>query len=132
MTTFETRLKIDSWDEQPFREHDDGRKLTRAAVGLSAAEGITSGSMDALMYYAPEGTGSYASVMELTGTLDGRSGSFTLIGQGSYDGTSAVFSMTVVPGSGTGGLHGIRGTAGSASTHEDYPFMPLSLDYTLG
>jgi len=39
--------------------------------------------------------------------------------------------MTVVTGSGTGGLVGISGTCVSVSTHADYPFMPLTLAYEL-
>jgi hypothetical protein len=35
----------------------------------------------------------------------------------------------VVPGSGTGELAGISGTGTSVSTHDDYPFMPLTLRY---
>jgi len=39
MTThLETRLKIDSWDEKPYRELEDGRKFTRANVALSVSD----------------------------------------------------------------------------------------------
>jgi hypothetical protein len=34
-----------------------------------------------------------------------------------------------VPETATGELHGLRGSAVSVSTHSDYPFMPLTLDY---
>jgi hypothetical protein len=40
--------------------------------------------------------------------------------------------MTVVPGSGSGGLTGISGSCLSRSTHGDYPFTPLTLTYQLG
>src|SRR6187200_1325309 len=32
VTLTRTSFEIQSWDEQPYVEHDDGRKLTRAAV----------------------------------------------------------------------------------------------------
>ena len=37
-----------------------------------------------------------------------------------------------MPGSGTGELAGISGSADSSSTHDDYPHMPLTLSYDLG
>jgi hypothetical protein len=35
----------------------------------------------------------------------------------------------VVAGTSTGDLGDLRGTAVSVSTHEDYPFMPLTIEY---
>ena len=131
-TTLETKLEIGSWDEQPYREFDDGRKFTRAEVTLQGADGLDSATYEGLMYYAADGTSSYVTSMQLTGTLDGRSGSVVLQGYGTYDGTTASGRMHVVPGSGTGELAGISGSATSSSTHDDYPFMPLTLTYDLG
>jgi len=84
-----------------------------------------------LAYYRPDGTSSFVTVMRLTGILDGRAGSFVLRGEGAFDGTTASGQMTVVAGSGTGGLAGISGSCRSVSTHADYPFMPLTLAYEL-
>ena len=128
----ETKLEITSWDEKPYREFDDGRKFSRAEVTLAGTgDGLESGSFESLLYYRADGTSEYVSIMEITGTLGGRSGSFVLRGSGSYDGTTARVSTTVVPGSGTGGLAGISGSAESVSTHADYPHMPLSISYEL-
>ena len=128
----ETRLKIDSWDEKPYRELSDGRKFTRAEVALSGSgDELEAATFDGLMFYRADGTSSYVTLMHITATLGGRSGSFVLQGHGSFDGTTARGESTVVAGSGTAGLAGITGTAESASTHEDYPFMPLTLRYEL-
>jgi hypothetical protein len=128
----ETRLKIDSWDEKPYRELSDGRKFTRAEVVLSGSgDELESATFDGLMFYRADGTSSYVTLMHINATLGGRSGSFVLQGHGSFDGTTARGESTVVAGSGTAGLVGITGTAESASTHEDYPFMPLTLRYEL-
>jgi hypothetical protein len=127
--TLETKLEIKSWDEKPYREFDDGRKFTRAEVALGPADGIDSASFDALMFYRADGTSSYVSLMSITGTLDGKSGSFVLRGTGEYDGTAAVGESSVVPGTGTGELAGLIGTVTSRSTQEDYPRMPLTLSY---
>lgn len=127
--TLNTKLEIKSWDEKPYREFDDGRKFTRAEVALGAADGIDGATFEALMYYGTDGTSSYVSLMSITATLDGRSGSFVLSGTGGYDGTTAVSESTVVPGTATGDLTGLTGTVTSSSTHEDYPHMPLTLSY---
>jgi hypothetical protein len=130
--TLDTKLRIASWDEQSIHEFDDGSKLTRADVTLSeGADGLESGSFHAVMYYRPDGTSSYTTVMRLTGSLQGRSGSFVLIGDGTFDGATARGRLQIVDGSATGDLVGIVGRAESDSTHVDYPFMPLSLTFEL-
>jgi hypothetical protein len=128
----ETRLEIASWDEKPYRELPDGRKFTRADVTLNGSDGeLASGASESLMYYRPDGTGTYVTLMSVTGTLDGRSGGFVLQGEGTYDGTTAQVRYRVVDGSGTGDLAGLSGSGTSRSTHADYPFMPLTLEYDL-
>jgi|SRR6266498_1118831 hypothetical protein len=128
----ETKLKIESWDEKPYRELDDGSKFSRADVALSGSDdGLKSATSESLLFYRADGTSSYVTLMRLTGTLDGRSGSFVLEGHGTYDGTTARIETHVVEGSGTGELAGLRGTGESVSTHTDYPFMPLTLKYDI-
>ena len=127
------KLKIESWDEKPCRELGDGGKLTRANVALSGLDdGLTSATFEALMFYRADGTSAYVTLMHITGALDGHPGSFVLQGHGSYDGRAARGQSQVVEGSGTGELAGLSGTAESESTHDDYPFMPLTLKYDLG
>lgn len=124
----ETKLKIESWDEKPYRELADGTKFSRAEVVLSGlGDGLTSATSESLLFYRADGTSTYVTLMRITGTLDRRSGSFVLQGQGTYDGTTAQFDLHVVEGSGD--LAGLRGTAESSSTHADYPHMPLTLRY---
>jgi hypothetical protein len=130
-TKLETKLEIAEWDEKPYRELDDGRKFTRANVLLKgSADGLNvEATWEALMYYRADGTGTYVGIMNVTGTLDGLTGSFVLTGSGTYDGTTARIESTVVPGSGTDQLSGITGTSESVSTHDDYPHWPLILTY---
>ena len=131
--TVETKLKIDSWDEQSYRELPDGSKFARANVVLAeGADGLTEGTFEALLYYRADGTSSYVSLMYLTAELAGRSGTFVLRGDGGYDGTTARGSSVIIEGSGTGKLSGVTGSAESASTHADYPYMPLTLRYDIG
>ena len=131
--TLDTKFHIDSWDEAPYEELEDGRKLARAHVQLSGpADGLTSASFDALLYYGPDGTSSYVSLMQAGGSIGGRTGSFVLQGRGTYDGTTASGESVVIEGSGSGQLATLRGTSVSVSTHADYPFMPFVLRYELG
>jgi len=131
--TTETKLKIDSWNEQSYRELGDGRKFTRAEVALSGiSDDLVSASFEALMYYRADGTSTYVTLMHIVGKLGGRSGSFVLQGRGTFDGQTARVESHVVPGSGTGELAGLTGTGESVSTHADYPFMPLTLTYVTG
>jgi hypothetical protein len=128
----EAKLRIESWDEKPYRELDDGGKFTRADVLLSGSDdGLTSATFESLMFYRADGTSSYVTFIRITGTLDGRSGSFVLQGHGAYDGKTARSESHVVAGSGTGELAGLRGTGESVSTHDDYPFMPFTLKYDI-
>ncbi len=133
MKIMEAKLQIESWDEKPYRELDEGGKLTRADVLLSGpADGLTSATFEALMFYRADGTSTYVTLMHLTGTLDGRSGSFALQGHGTYDGKTARGESQVVEGSGTGQLAGLSGTGESVSSHDSYPFMPFTLRYDIG
>jgi hypothetical protein len=127
----ETTIKIDSWDEKPSAEYDDGTKVAHALVTLTEGnDGLGAGLLESVLYYRADGTSSYAGVIHLDAELDGKSGSFTAIGEGEYDGTTASSTMRVVEG--TGDLAGITGTVSSSSTHEDYPNMPLVIEYQLG
>lgn len=55
-------------------------------------------------------TAGYVAIELVTGTLNGKRGSFALQQMGSMDQTGQRLSVVVVPGSGTGELKGIAGT----------------------
>lgn len=133
MPELDTKLKIGSWDEPTYRELPGGGKFTKAEVALSVADEAieVTGTMDSVMFYPDEKTSYFTGLLRFDGRLGEHAGSFVLTGQGDFDGARARVDLTIVPGSGTGALAGIRGTGTSVSTHEDYPFMPLSLSYTL-
>jgi hypothetical protein len=133
-TRLQTKLEIKSWDEDPFRELPDGQKLARSDVRLVGAEpGLDAeATMSGLLHYLADGTSTFVSLLSIEGRLGEHTGSAVLHGTGTYDGTQARVEFTIVPGSGTGELAGIRGSGVSVSTHGDYPFMPLTLDYELG
>jgi hypothetical protein len=57
-----------------------------------------------------KGSAGYVAIERVSGTLNGRNGSFVFQHAGSMDGGAQQLSITVVPGSGTGELLGISGT----------------------
>jgi len=129
--TLTTTIKIDNWDEQPTQEHDDGTKTAHALVTLTDGnDGLKSGLLESVLHYGSDGTSEYAGLIRLEAELDGKSGAFTAIGEGTYDGTTASSTMRIVDG--TGDLAGISGTVSSSSTQDDYPNMPLVIAYDLG
>jgi hypothetical protein len=65
--------------------------------------------------------------LRVTGKLDGREGSFVLENRGTFDGKAAAGPLTIVPGSGSGELAGLRG-GGSAPMGNEAKF---TLDYEL-
>ena len=59
---------------------------------------------------ATPGSAGYVAIDQVTGTLEGRAGSFVLQHSGTMNRGAPVLSITVVPDSGTGELSGLSGT----------------------
>ncbi|WP_245716762.1 DUF3224 domain-containing protein [Nocardia mikamii] len=72
-----------------------------------------------------EAGGGYVASERVEGTLDGRAGTFVIQHGGLADGTDLSSFGSIVPGSGTGELAGIRGRAHEAQREV------LTLTYTL-
>lgn len=123
-------IRIDDWQEQATREFDDGTKIAHAVVRLAeGTDGLSSGHMESVLYYHEDGTSSYVTLLRIQGELGGKAGSFVALGDGEYNGITADGTMRIVGGSGD--LEGISGTVGGKSTHDDYPNMPLLIEYEL-
>jgi len=131
MKTVNARFAIKSWDEKPYSEGPDLPKLTRASVSKTFTGDIDGeGVVEYLMIYANDGSASFVGLERITGTLAGRSGTFVLQRTGVFEGGLAKESYSVVPGSGTGELRGLRGDGMSSLGHgKEYPF---TLNYELG
>ena len=71
---------------------------------------VGTGSGRMLTAMTPEkGSAGYVAIERVTGTLNGRAGSFSMQHTGTMDNGAQQLSITLVPGSGTGALAGIRG-----------------------
>jgi Protein of unknown function (DUF3224) len=110
MTTARGKFKIESWDEETYAESEDGGKLTRASVAQAFSGDVEGeGAVEWLMCYRADDTADFVGLQRIAGRLGERSGSFVLRTTGTFDGTEAKGDWSVVRGSGTGELAGVRG-----------------------
>jgi hypothetical protein len=125
------RFSIKSWDEKPYSEGPDLPKLTRAAVTKTFTGDIEGeGQVEYLMMYRSDGSATFVGLERVVGRIAGKAGSFVLQRIGMFEGGLAKESYSVVPGSGTGELLGLRGEGTSAVGHGNQ--HPMTLDYELG
>jgi Protein of unknown function (DUF3224) len=123
-------MEIASWDEQPYVELDDGRKLTTTTVTQKLAGDLAGeGSATWLAAYRADGTADYVGYQRIVGTLDGAEGSIVLRITGGYDGEVARSDWEVVDGTGTGAFEQMRGTGVMEATRSGTP--SYTLDYEL-
>ena len=90
-------------------------------VGTSKGEMLAVGT-------GTEGSAGYVAMEQVTGRLNGRSGTFALQHQGIMDRGAQSLSITVVPDSGTGQLAGL---SGSMSIQIDDGKHSYDFEYTL-
>lgn len=131
MTTHTKAIfEIKSWDEKPWLELAGGAKLTHAITTKTYKGDFTGeATAHALMYYRPDGTATFTGFERIDGTIAGRRGSFVVQSSGSYENGTATSVGSVVAGSGSGALSGLRGELRYAATHADYPNVPCTMDY---
>ncbi|HET9559616.1 MAG TPA: DUF3224 domain-containing protein [Actinomycetota bacterium] len=123
-----------AWDEQPWAEVEEAPKLTHTRVTTAYTGDLEGeGTYQLLMVY--HGTAAayaaYAGYERVAGSLDGRTGSFVLRLDGGYEGGAARTTWTVVEGSGTGDLAGLRGEGGYVA-RQDEPAVAWELRWSLG
>jgi hypothetical protein len=119
------RFAIQSWDEKPYGAGQDLPKLTQATVVRAFTGDIEGeGRVEYLMMYRDDGTATFVGLERIVGRLGGKAGSFVLQRQGTFEGGQAKESYSVIPGSATGELLGLRGEGTSAVGHGlEHPFV---------
>ena len=90
--------------------------------------GTSRGQMVAAMTIV-EGSGAYVALEKVTGTLQGRTGSFMLTHNGTMKAGAYDMRITVVPDSGTEGLTGLAGTFRIIFEGKNHLYQ---FDYTIG
>jgi len=125
------RFLIKTWDEKPYSEGQDQPRLTRASVTKTYTGEIEGeGQVEYLMMYRSDGSAAFVGLERIVGRIGSKSGTFVLQRVGVFEGGEAKETYSVVPGSATGELHGLRGDGRSAVGHGmEHPF---SLNYDLG
>ena len=128
--TANSRFAIKSWDEKPYAEGAGQPKLTKASVVKSYTGDIEGeGQVEYLMMYRADGTATFVGLERIAGRIAGKSGSFVLQRTGVFESGQAKESYSVIPGSGSGDLQGMRGEGTSAVGHgTEHPF---TLNYEL-
>ena len=129
--TAKAQFAIKSWDEKPYSEGPDQPKMTRASVAKTFTGDLDGeGHVEYLMMYRTDGSATFVGLERFVGRLAGKSGTFVLQRTGVFEGGQAKESYSVVAGSGTGELSGLRGDGTSAVGHaSEHPFQ---LDYDFG
>lgn len=129
-TTATAAFTVDEWDEVDRRTHGDAaisvarlaKTFTGDVVGVSRVDllGVTA---------ADERSRAYVALETFDVTVDGRAGTFVLVHHGIQGGANESGSWTIAPGSGSGELAGMAGTA-QLTRHEDGSH-DLVLEYSL-
>jgi uncharacterized protein DUF3224 len=124
---------IDRVSEEPFHERD-GVRLIRSRLTKTFTGDIegTSSTEVLIAYGHAEDSLVYLGFELIEGTLHGRHGSFILRHSAAGSGGVISGSASIVPDSGTGELHQLRGSAEVALGSTGEGKLLLLLDYELG
>jgi hypothetical protein len=123
-----------SWEEKNLAQSDGAHAVAQAVFTTEYRGDIVGESTCGLLLSYVDGDpsdphsliGPYVGYEHVTGTLAGRSGTFVLAASGRHSGGVARTEVSVVPGSGTGELSGLRGSGSYAADAMEYE---LTLDY---
>ena len=124
MKTAKAQFAIKTWDEKPVNEGDDLPKLTRATVAKTFSGDIEGeGQVEYLMMYRGDGSATFVGLERVVGRIGSNTGTFVLQRTGTFENGLAKESYSVIPGSATGQLHGLKGDGRSAVGHGmEHPF----------
>jgi hypothetical protein len=104
-------FQITDWDETPYSENDDGSKQSHAKIAQNYNGDIKGASeLQYLMSYQPDGSAVFVGFETVSGSINGKSGSFVIQHTGTFESGVASSSFSIVPKSGRGELAGISGT----------------------
>ncbi|HEY5039305.1 MAG TPA: DUF3224 domain-containing protein [bacterium] len=128
--------KVEKWKEDIVQQISPDMKITKASVVYALTGEITGkASVEYIMFYKHfdskdphQSLAEYVGLMNLEGELAGKSGSLSLEDIGTFEGGTAVSSLRIIEGSGTGELKGIKG---SGAYRADQKSLHFELDYDL-
>ena len=121
-------FEVKSWSEVPYDE--DGPRLNRASVYKSFQGDVQGDSrLEYLLLYRSEGSASFVGFERVSGRLGDRRGSFVLQHIGTFEKGFAQAVVSVVPGSATDQLKGLRGEGSFGASHGQHYTMTLEYDF---
>jgi hypothetical protein len=107
------KISVRKYEPAGYDVSADGPTLVRIHVEEDFSGDIVGSGVAEFLQTAPsEAEASFVGVERVTGSLGGRSGSFVFQDQGTLQDGVVSGTWFVVPGSGTGGLRGLRGEGG--------------------
>jgi hypothetical protein len=123
-------FEITHWDETPYGAIAGASKLTRVSVTKTYKGDIEGeGQLEYLMAYGHDGSASFVGIERLIGRVGDKHGNVVLQHVGVFKDGVAKSTWSVVPGSGTDDLRGLRGEVNSALGHAKR--YPVELNYEL-
>jgi uncharacterized protein DUF3224 len=106
-------ITVHKYEPDTFEQPSHGPALTRVHVQESFNGDIEGeGVAEFLQVAHADGSASFVGVERVTGSVGGKKGTFVLQDHGTVEGNIVHGEWFVVPGSGTGGLKGLRGSGG--------------------
>jgi hypothetical protein len=122
------RIDVKTYEPQTYDEVDHGPNLVEIHVSETFSGDIEGeGVVRFLQAVREDGSASFVGIERVTGSLEGRKGSFLLQDAGTLEGTTVRGNWLVVPGSGTGELSGLRGEGGFTAELGEH--ASITLDY---
>ena len=123
-------FEILSWDESSYLDINERSKFTRATIRKKYTGTLQGeGRLDYLMAYDNEGNATFVGIERVTGSIDGRTGSFSLREEGVFANGVVASYFTVIEGSAEGELSKLKG-GGHYKTGEA-PKVSFEFNYTV-
>jgi Protein of unknown function (DUF3224) len=122
------RIEVKTYEPQPYEEVNEGPNLVEIQVTETFSGDIEGeGVVRFLQAVRKDGSASFVGIERVTGSVEGRTGSFLLQDAGTLEGNTVRGGWFVIPGSGTEELSGLRGEGGF--TAELGQHASITLDY---
>jgi len=131
MTSATGSFEITSMGEDSYQDLEGDAKLTRANGTQRFTGDIEGeGSVEWLMCYLPGGGARFLGLQRIAGSIGGHRGGCVIEAVGNFDGRQSKGTWTVIEGSGTGELSGLRGEGSFQAASG--PQASYRLEYELG
>ena len=119
-------FEVKNWEEQPVSEREGQPKLVRANVVYAYHGDLEDeGQIAFVMCYSSNNIAYFTGYERVTGRLGEQTGSFVLHHHGTFEQGAVKDTLTIVPGSATAELSGLRGSGISGGDGE----ARYTLDY---